>query len=162
MREIKLLRATTHEHVVSVIEAFRSQSSGNVYLVRNGCQAVDTWVDGGAKGSTAGGKGRGRNTGLHSRSKIEGGAQGPTAGGKGVSRLQGRGFGSADITPCTSQRHHSLDIQIVSMCVASLRPLHLLRRVELICHTSHQLLLPRTRTRKSHSTAMHLLCVYPR
>lgn len=33
MREIKLLRATTHEHVVSVIEAFRSQSSGNVYLV---------------------------------------------------------------------------------------------------------------------------------
>ncbi|EFJ42565.1 hypothetical protein VOLCADRAFT_66910, partial [Volvox carteri f. nagariensis] len=33
MREIKLLRATSHEHVVSVIEAFRSQSSGNVYLV---------------------------------------------------------------------------------------------------------------------------------
>ncbi|GIL49308.1 hypothetical protein Vafri_5691 [Volvox africanus] len=33
MREIKLLRATSNEHVVSVIEAFRSQSSGNVYLV---------------------------------------------------------------------------------------------------------------------------------
>ena len=33
MREIKLLRASCHENVVSVIEAFRSQSSGNVYLV---------------------------------------------------------------------------------------------------------------------------------
>lgn len=41
MREIKLLRATSHEHVVSVIEAFRSQSSGNVYLVRFGSHCVD-------------------------------------------------------------------------------------------------------------------------
>jgi hypothetical protein len=41
MREIKLLRATSHEHVVSVIEAFRSQSSGNVYLVRADEQPAD-------------------------------------------------------------------------------------------------------------------------
>lgn len=67
MREIKLLRATTHEHVVSVIEAFRSQSSGNVYLVRNGCQAVDTWVGRGAKGPTTG-------------ARVEDGAQGPQKG----------------------------------------------------------------------------------
>lgn len=33
MREIKLLRASSHDNIVSVIEAFRSQSSGNVYLV---------------------------------------------------------------------------------------------------------------------------------